>query len=382
MSGRPPRAAGPVRRRRRAPAARRRRGGRPRSSVIATTIARKGAYRPEQPERSAAGRDVMRSLCHPGRRSRPAGRATTSAGVPVGDHRAEVERDDLGRRSTFSSARSCSMTTRLGAEVVADAFEQRRERLGLALRDAARRLVEEQDGAAAGAMTHARSTTRRRPRRQLVHELVAESPRARASSTSSSTRAATATLRVGDDGEVERGRDRITHLDRVVERDRDRLLHGQRGEEPPVLERAAEAGVRAAGPRRDVARAGSRSPLASPASRSTVSGVGEPRSRRGRRRASSSPRRSGRGRRGSRPRRSENETSSSAVIPPKCFVDPARPRAGRARAVGRPPSAVGTAAAAGRGRVVPPAPTAAAPATPPGSATARSRNTARTRSGR
>ena len=61
-----------------------------------------------------------------------------------------------------------------GAELVADAQQQRAERLGLALGDAARRLVEQEHGRVGGRATQARSTIRRRAGRQLADELVAE----------------------------------------------------------------------------------------------------------------------------------------------------------------------------------------------------------------
>ena len=57
---------------------------------------------------------------------------------------------------------------------------------------------------------------------------------------SSSTRSATVGLGLDDGGEVQRGGERVAHVDAALERDRDRLGDGERGEEATVLERAAE----------------------------------------------------------------------------------------------------------------------------------------------
>ena len=110
-----------------------------------------------------------------------------------------------------------------------------------------------------------------------------------------------------------------------VERDRDRLLHRERREEPAVLERAAEAevGLASAVGSRVRSRALSPSPR-SPRARPCRSR--RSRSRTGRRRASSCPAPFGPRTPRISPGASENETSSSAVIPPKRFVEGARPR--------------------------------------------------------
>ena len=76
------------------------------------------------------------------------------------------------------------------------------------------------------------------------------------SSSSSSTRSRRVGLGFGDERQVQRGADRVPHLEVPLERERDGLGHGQRREQPAVLERAAEAEAGAHGRRqlRDVDR--------------------------------------------------------------------------------------------------------------------------------
>ena len=142
-------------------------------------------------------------------------------------------------------------------EPLADAQQQRAERLGLALGDAARRLVEQHDrravGDDAGQVDDAAGAGR-----QLAHELRPEGAEAEQLDELVDP-PAHLLLGVERRGQVQGGRQRVAHLDLPLEGDGDRLLDGERGEQPGVLERAPEA---AAGP----GRAGLRSVMSVPPS--------------------------------------------------------------------------------------------------------------------
>ena len=128
--------------------------------------------------------------------------------------------------------------------LLADAQQQRAERLGLALRDARRRLVEQQHRRAV--REHAREVDDApAARRELAHELVAEVGDAEQLEELLDARRRRRASASVDEREVQRGADRIAHLEVAFERERDRLGHGQRREQAAVLERAAEPEARA-----------------------------------------------------------------------------------------------------------------------------------------
>ena len=117
--------------------------------------------------------------------------------------------------------------------------QQRPERFGLALGDAARRLVEQEHGRLMG--EDAREVDDAPAARgQLVHELVAE--RAEPHELDQLLDPVVdCGLGVDDRGEVQRGGERVADVHAALERDGDRLGDGERREEAAVLERATEA---------------------------------------------------------------------------------------------------------------------------------------------
>ena len=112
------------------------------------------------------------------------------------------------------------------------------ERLGLALRDAARRLVEQDDrravGDDAGEVDDAA-----RAGGELADELRAEGAEPEQVDELVDPLAGLL-LGVEGGGQVERGAQRVAHVDPPLERDGDRLLDGERGQEAGVLEGAAQ----------------------------------------------------------------------------------------------------------------------------------------------
>ncbi len=125
------------------------------------------------------------------------------------------------------------------AGLFADAQQQRAERLGLALRDARRRLVEQQHRRVvrehAGEVDDAPAAGR-----ELADELVAEVGDAEQLEESFDVPVDVA-LGVLDPRQAQGGGDRIAHLEVALERDGDRLGDGEGREQTAVLERAAEA---------------------------------------------------------------------------------------------------------------------------------------------
>ena len=150
----------------------------------------------------------------------------------------------------MTSGMSCSMTRIAAPSSLADAQQQRAERLGLALGDAARRLVEQDDrravGDDAGEVDDAA-----RAGRQLAHELDAERPEAQQLDQLVDP---LRDLLLGVEGGGRWSAARSGRGPRPpLERDRDRLLDRERREEPGVLERPAEpVAARRSGGARDV----------------------------------------------------------------------------------------------------------------------------------
>ena len=77
--------------------------------------------------------------------------------------------------------------------------------------------------------------------RQLADELVAEGAEAEQLDELVDARLRPSASESCDRRQVQRGGDRVAHVDAALERDRDRLRDGERGEQPAVLERTAEA---------------------------------------------------------------------------------------------------------------------------------------------
>ena len=139
------------------------------------------------------------------------------------------------------SGMSCSMTRIAQPGSVADVEQQRAERLGLALGDAGRRLVEQQDTSGRAPMMQARSTMRRRAGRQLADELVAEGAEAHQLDELVDL-LAHRQLRLARRGQAEqRGRDGPRTSRWRSSATAMRLGDGERREEAGVLERAAQA---------------------------------------------------------------------------------------------------------------------------------------------
>ena len=168
------------------------------------------------------------------------GWASTSAGGPAVTTRpwsSATSRSD----TAVTSGMSCSMTTTLAPELGRGCARiTGAERLGLALGDAARRLVEQDHRRP---VRHQARQVDDAPRagRQLAHELASGTRPRPSSSISSSTRCVHRLLGVERGRQVQRGLDRVAHLDPALERHRDALLDGQGREQAGVLERPAEA---------------------------------------------------------------------------------------------------------------------------------------------
>ena len=179
-----------------------------------------------------------------------AGSRSTRVGIAGGDDPAEVE----GHQALGDGPQQRHVVLdhqEARPERVAQVDEERRQRLRFPLRDAARRLVEEQ---------HRRLVRERarevddaaRAGRELVQERVGVrvEPEARHQLVDATRDRG---LGARHRRQVQRGRDGILHAHGMFERDRDRLADGERGEEPAVLERPAHAVTRA-----PVGRAGAR----------------------------------------------------------------------------------------------------------------------------
>ena len=123
-----------------------------------------------------------------------------------------------------------------GVEFVADALDERHERFALALRDARGRLVEAEHPRARGHQARELDDAPR-PRRQLVHELVAEAAEAEEV-----------------DDLVGLGAGRALPAGHSVHRQADGVAHAQVGEELRALERSTEPEA-GASRRREAARA-------------------------------------------------------------------------------------------------------------------------------
>ena len=131
------------------------------------------------------------------------------------------------------------MTRRRGAEAVADAQQQRAERLGLPLGDAARRLVE-QHAPSGGGRDAGEVDDPAGAGRQLAHELAPEGAEAEQLDQLVDPLGAPAPRCRTTAGQVERGVERVADVDPALERDGDGLLDGERREQAGVLERPAE----------------------------------------------------------------------------------------------------------------------------------------------
>ena len=162
-------------------------------------------------------------------------------GAAAGDDPALVEGDEPVGDAVMSGM-SCSMTSRLAPRASRMRDEQRAERLGLALGDARRRLVEQDHrrlvGEHAGQVDDAARAGGSSPTNL---ERNASRP---SSSISSSTRWRDRRLAVHERRQAEGGVERVAHVDPALEGDQQRLLDGERREQARVLERAAEPGRR------------------------------------------------------------------------------------------------------------------------------------------
>ena len=128
-----------------------------------------------------------------------------------------------------------------GAGVVADPAQERGERFGLALGDAAGRFVEEDHRGPMGEQAR-QVDDATGAGRELTDELRRVGVQAEQLDELGHP-GVDVGLAVERPRQAQRGRDRVAHLDPPFARDRDRLLHRQAGEEAGVLEGPAQPGA-------------------------------------------------------------------------------------------------------------------------------------------